>query len=69
MLEVLAIILIIIFSPVILIAGIFSLFIILGLIVMILAIIFGIISIPIGLLKVLVDKIKTKMKKQVEVDG
>ena len=57
MLEVLAIILIIIFSPVILIAGIFNLFIILGLV-------YSIISIPIGIVK----KMKED-KKQVEVDG
>ena len=69
MVEVLAIILIIIFSPVILIAGIFSLFIILGLVVTILGIIFGIVCIPIGLVKVLIDKVKSKIKKQVEVDG
>ena len=48
MLEVLAIILIIIFSPVILIAGIFSLFIILGLIITVIGIIFSIVCIPIG---------------------
>lgn len=69
MLEVLAIILIIIFSPVILIAGIFSLFIILGLVVTVLGITFGIICISIGLVKTLIDKIKNKDKKQVEVDG
>lgn len=63
MLEVLAIILIIIFSPVILIAGIFSLFIILGLVITVLGIIFGIICIPIGLIKVLVDKIKEQVRK------
>lgn len=57
MLEVLAIILIIIFSPVILIAGIFSLFIILG-------ILYSIISIPIGFIK----KMKED-KKQVGGDG
>lgn len=69
MLEVLAIILIIIFSPVILIAGIFSLFIILGLTLTILGIIFSIVCIPIGLVKMLIDKVKSKIKKQVEVDG
>ena len=69
MLEVLAIILIIIFSPVILIAGLFSLFIILGLVVTVLGITFGIICISIGLVKTLIDKIKNKDKKQVEVDG
>lgn len=69
MLDILAIILIIIFSPVILIAGIFSLFIILGLVVTVLGIIFGIICIPIGLVKTLIGKIKSKIKKQVEVDG
>lgn len=69
MVEVLAIILIIIFSPVILIAGIFSLFIILGLVVTVLGITFGIICIPIGLVKMLIDKINSKIKKQVEVDG
>ena len=69
MLEVLAIILIIIFSPVILIAGVFSLFIILGLIITVLGIIFSIICIPIGLVKMLIDKINSKIKKQVEVDG
>ena len=68
MVEVLAIILII-FSPVILIAGIFSLFIILGLVVTVLGITFGIICIPIGLVKMLIDKINSKIKKQVEVDG
>ena len=47
MLDILAIIIIIIFSPVALIAGIFSLFIILG-----------IISIPIGLIKKLKEDIK-----------
>lgn len=69
MLEVLTIILIIIFSPVILIAGVFSLFIILGLIITVLGIIFTIICIPVGLVKALIDKIKNKDKKQVEVDG
>ncbi len=69
MLEVLTIILIIIFSPVILIAGVFSLFIILGLIITVLGIIFTIICIPVGLVKALIDKIKNKNKKQVEVDG
>lgn len=69
MLEVLAIILIIIFSPVILIAGIFSLFIILGLTLTILGIIFSIVCIPIGLVKMLIDKVKSKIKKQVEVNG
>ena len=69
MLEALIIILIIIFSPVILIAGIFSLFIILGLVVTILGIIFSIICIPIGLVKILIDKVKSKIKKQVEVNG
>lgn len=69
MLEVLAIILIIIFSPVILIAGLFSSFIILGLITTVLGIIFSIICIPIGLVKMLIDKINSKIKKQVEVDG
>ena len=63
MLEVLAIILIIIFSPVILIAGIFSLFIILGLIIIVLGIIFGIVCIPIGLVKILIDKIKKQVRK------
>ena len=69
MVEVLAIILIIIFSPVILIAGIFSLFIILGLIITVMGLIFEIICIPIGLIKMLIDKINNKIKKQVEVDG
>ena len=69
MLDILAIIIIIIFSPVILIAGIFSLFIILGLVVTVLGITFGIICIPIGLVKMLIDKINSKIKKQVEVDG
>ena len=69
MLTVLAIILTIIFSPLILIAGIFSLFIILGLIITVLGIIFGIVCIPISLVKILVDKIRSKIKKQVEVDG
>lgn len=64
MLEVLAIILIIIFSPVILIAGIFSLFIILGLIITVIGIIFGIVCIPIGLVKALVDKVKERMKDE-----
>ena len=68
MLDVLVIILIIIFSPVILMAGIFSLFIILGLVITVLGIIFGIVCIPIGLVKMLIDKIKSKIKKQVEVD-
>ena len=63
MVEVLAIILIIIFSPVILIAGIFSLFIILGLGVIVLGIIFGIVCIPIGLFKMLIDKIKEQVRK------
>ena len=63
MLEVLAIILIIIFSPVILIAGIFSLFIILGLIITVLGIIFSIVCIPIGLVKMLIDKIKKQVRK------
>ena len=69
MLEVLIIMLIIIFSPVILIAGIFSLFIILGLVATVLGIIFSIVCIPIGLVKVLIDNVKSKIKKQVEVDG
>lgn len=69
MLEALIIILIIIFSPVILIAGFISLFIILGLIITVLGIIFGIVCIPIGLVKMLIDKVKSKIKKQVEVDG
>ena len=64
MLEVLAIILIIIFSPVILIAGLFSLFIILGLIITVIGIIFGIVCIPIGLVKALVDKVKERMKDE-----
>ena len=64
MLTVLAIILIIIFSPLILIAGIFSLFIILGLIITVLGIIFGIICMPIGLIKVLIDKVKERMKDE-----
>ncbi len=63
MLDILAIILIIIFSPVILIAGIFSLFIILGLVVTVLGIIFGIICIPIGLVKTLIGKIKEQVRK------
>ena len=63
MLEVLVIILIIIFSPVILIAGIFSLFIILGLIRTILGTIFSIVCIPIGLVKILIDKIKEQVRK------
>ena len=63
MLEVLAIILIIIFSPVILIAGIFSLFIILGLIITVLGIIFSIVCIPIGLVKILIEKIKKQVRK------
>ena len=63
MVEVLAIILIIIFSPVILIARIFSLFIILGLIITVLGIIFGIVCIPIGLIKILVDKVKEQVRK------
>lgn len=63
MLEALIIILIIIFSPVILIAGIFSLFIILGLIITVLGIIFGIVCIPIGLVKILVDKVKEQVRK------
>lgn len=65
MLEVLAIILIIIFSPVILIAGFISLYIILSIVIIILGIIFSIICIPIGLVKVLIDKINSKIKKQV----
>ena len=69
MLEVLIIMLIIIFSPVILIAGIFSLFIILGLVATVLGIIFSIVCIPIGLVKVLIDNVKSKIKKQVEVNG
>lgn len=64
MLDVLVIILIIIFSPVILIAGIFSLFIILGLIITVIGIIFGIVCIPIGLVKALVDKVKERMKDE-----
>ena len=64
MLTVLAIILTIIFSPVILIAGIFSLFIILGLIITVLGIIFGIVCIPIGLVKMLIDKVKERMKDE-----
>lgn len=63
MLEALIIVLIIIFSPVILIAGIFSLFIILGLIITILGIIFGIICIPVGLVKILIDRIKEQVRK------
>ena len=63
MLTVLEIILTIIFSPVILIAGIFSLFIILGLGVIVLGIIFGIVCIPIGLFKMLIDKIKEQVRK------
>lgn len=63
MIEVLAIILIIIFSPAILIAGIFSLFIILGLIITVLGIIFSIVCIPIGLVKILIDKIKKQVRK------
>ena len=61
MLEVLAIILIIIFSPVILIAGIS---IALGLIITVIGIIFGIVCIPIGLVKALVDKVKERMKDE-----
>lgn len=64
MLTVLAIILTIIFSPVILIAGIFSLFIILGLIITVLGIIFGIVCIPIGLVKMLIDKVKERIKDE-----
>ena len=64
MLEVLVIILIIIFSPLILIAGIFSLFIILGLVITVLGIIFGIVCIPIGLVKMLIDKVKERMKDE-----
>ena len=64
MLDVLVIILIIIFSPVILIAGVFSLFIILGLIITVIGIIFGIVCIPIGLVKALVDKVKERMKDE-----
>ena len=64
MLTVLAIILTIIFSPVILIAGIFSLFIILGLVITVLGIIFGIVCIPIGLVKMLIDKVKERMKDE-----
>ena len=60
--EMLEIILIIILSPLLLISGLFSLFIILG-------ITYSIISIPIGLIKMLENKIKSKTKKQVEVDG
>lgn len=63
MLEALIIVLIIIFSPVILIAGTFSLFIILGLIITILGIIFGIICIPVGLVKILIDRIKEQVRK------
>ena len=58
----LEIILIIILSPLLLIFGLFSLFIILG-------ITYSIISIPIDLIKMLRNKIKSKTKKQVEVDG
>lgn len=58
----LEIILIIILSPLLLIFGLFSLFIILG-------ITYSIISIPIDLIKMLGNKIKSKTKKQVEVDG
>lgn len=64
MLTVLAIISTIIFSPVILIARIFSLFIILGLIITVLGIIFGIVCIPIGLVKMLIDKVKERMKDE-----
>ena len=64
MLEVLVIILIIIFSPLILIAGIFSLFIILGLVITVLGIIFGIVCIPIGLVKMLIDKVKVRIKDE-----
>lgn len=60
--EMLEIILIIILSPLLLIFGLFSLFIILG-------ITYSIISIPIDLIKMLGNKIKSKTKKQVEVDG
>lgn len=60
--EMLEIILIIILSPLLLISGLFSLFIILG-------ITYSIISIPIDLIKMLGNKIKSKTKKQVEVDG
>ena len=60
--EMLEIILIIILSPLLLIFGLFSLFIILG-------ITYSIISIPIDLIKMLRNKIKSKTKKQVEVDG
>ena len=58
----LEIILIIILSPLLLIFGLFSLFIILG-------ITYSIISIPIDSIKMLGNKIKSKTKKQVEVDG
>ena len=54
--EMLEIILIIILSPLLLISGLFSLFIILG-------ITYSIISIPIGLIKMLENKIKSKTKK------
>lgn len=64
MLEVLVIILIIIFSPVILIAGFISLMILLGLIITIIGIIFSIICIPIGLVKMLIDKVKERMKDE-----
>lgn len=60
--EMLEIILIIILSPLLLISGLFSLFIILG-------ITYSIISIPIDSIKMLGNKIKSKTKKQVEVDG
>lgn len=60
--KMLEIILIIILSPLLLIFGLFSLFIILG-------ITYSIISIPIDLIKMLGNKIKSKTKKQVEVDG
>ncbi len=60
--KMLEIILIIILSPLLLISGLFSLFIILG-------ITYSIISIPIDSIKMLGNKIKSKTKKQVEVDG
>ena len=57
--KMLEIILIIILSPLLLIFGLFSLFIILG-------ITYSIISIPIDLIKMLGNKIKSKTKKQAD---
>lgn len=61
MLEVLAIILIIIFSPVILIAGLISLFVILG-------IIYTIIAIPIGIINKIINYKKQVRKWQKKVE-